>query len=112
MIIADSLRTGHSMLEGEVFELVARGSSRRFKVHETILEAKGGNIKPQRLQRFQEGSSKIYEFEDTTETIIMRFIEWAYKDDYTGGPTVSEVLDRQWEENASRQPDDGRLLVV
>jgi hypothetical protein len=64
-----------------VITLATKHSKRTFKIHKALLEAKSRGLFS-RLENFKEGAENIYRFHDTTENTIVRFIEWAYRDDY------------------------------
>lgn len=83
--------TDYSILKSDIIRLTTRGSSELYNVHESLLEAKGGNIKP---GNFQEGRNKLYEFEETPEFTLARFVQWMYTNDYPSGPSISQYLRR------------------
>ncbi|GAM43873.1 hypothetical protein TCE0_060f19039 [Talaromyces pinophilus] len=73
--------TYSEFLSSDVITLATKHSKRTFKIHKALLEAKSRGLFS-RLENFKEGAENIYRFHDTTENTIVRFIEWAYRDDY------------------------------
>lgn len=59
---------------------VATGTSGRiFRIHKALLESK---IKLSKLERSKVGDEELYTFGDTSDGTLVRFIEWAYREDY------------------------------
>ncbi|KAL9622944.1 MAG: hypothetical protein Q9160_002662 [Pyrenula sp. 1 TL-2023] len=92
-----------SFLQSDLFQLAVHGSSKRFIIHESLLEAKGGNI---RTKRFKEGYSKLYEFEDTSEDTIAQFIRWAHTGDY---PAETFMGDKKTDETTTKAAGNSSL---
>ncbi|EED16504.1 conserved hypothetical protein [Talaromyces stipitatus ATCC 10500] len=68
-------------LSSDIVELGTKNSERTFKIHKALLEAKS-NEPYGRLEYIKEGKENIYQFHDTSDNTLLRFIEWAYRGDY------------------------------
>ncbi|KAI1905943.1 hypothetical protein LOZ12_006398 [Ophidiomyces ophidiicola] len=71
-----------SFLDSSIINLRCSDSSRIFKVHEALLQSKGGAIYAAFSGTYKEGTERTYIFKETAEGILLRYIEWAYRDDY------------------------------
>lgn len=69
-------------LTSDVIALATEHSQRTFKIHKALLESKSIGLFS-RLENFKEGAENIYRFHDTSENTVVRFIEWAYRRDYS-----------------------------
>ncbi|KAL9111342.1 MAG: hypothetical protein Q9227_004219 [Pyrenula ochraceoflavens] len=83
------------------FHLSAKGSETRFLIHEGLLNNVARTFASSK--GFKEEEEKHYVLEDTTETTIMQFLEWAYKGDYS-----PDTHSNCWE---SEDGHDNQLIV-
>ncbi|WEW60482.1 hypothetical protein PRK78_005969 [Emydomyces testavorans] len=67
--------------------LVRCAGSDTYTVHQAIIRSKGGHIFSAIEKKYAE-EKHIYTFQDTDEGTLLRFIVWAYYDDY---PAVVEI---------------------
>lgn len=62
--------------------LTSQKSTRLFRIHGTLLESKSVVLKAAFGGPFREGKQGSYEFQETSDGTLARFIEWAYRGDY------------------------------
>ncbi|KAE8414137.1 hypothetical protein BDV36DRAFT_15235 [Aspergillus pseudocaelatus] len=70
-------------LTSDFVSLQALNSTRVFKVHKALLDAKCKAVASAFNGNFTERQNGVYTFSDTSEGTLSRFLEWAYRGDYT-----------------------------
>lgn len=70
-------------LTSDFVSLQALNSTRVFKVHKTLLDAKCKTVASAFNGNFTERQYGVYTFSDASEETLARFLEWAYGGDYT-----------------------------
>ncbi|KAL2857223.1 hypothetical protein BJY01DRAFT_231000 [Aspergillus pseudoustus] len=78
-----------NFLHSPTVSLQATQSDRPFHIHRDLLASKSRTIIAAFERGFQEDLKGVYNFQDTSEGTLARFIEWAYTGDY---PAVTSVL--------------------
>ncbi|PGH12683.1 hypothetical protein AJ80_06626 [Polytolypa hystricis UAMH7299] len=73
---------GVSFLDSPIVGLRCSPSARIFKIHQELLKARGGRIICAFERGFKEKSDGVYTITDTTEETLLRYMEWAYRNDY------------------------------
>lgn len=86
-----------------LFELRAEGFDGTYQIHKGLFESKIGV----QITGFKEHQENRYTFQETTPTTVLKFIEWAYKDDYViEKATVYGNTDAVESDKSSEAPDD------
>ncbi|KAL5342185.1 hypothetical protein BJX70DRAFT_338067 [Aspergillus crustosus] len=75
-------------LESDTVCLETAGSSRHFRIHRKLLASKSKPIASAFERPFAEASSNTYVFQETLESTLGKFMEWAYTGDYPNPPHV------------------------
>lgn len=81
--------------------LQTANSSRKFRIHEDLLASKCRAIHAAFTGDFKEKKDGAYTIQDTTDETVARFVEWAYKNDYSdevrfsGASSLSENMDEE-----------------
>ncbi|KAE8324913.1 hypothetical protein BDV39DRAFT_207431 [Aspergillus sergii] len=103
----DNSATFHEFLTSDFVSLQALNSTRVFKVHKALLDAKCKAVASAFNGNFTERQNGVYTFADTAEETLARFLEWAYRGDYAE-PVVKRkdtTSDKVKEDAASDQLD-------
>ncbi|KAE8355617.1 hypothetical protein BDV28DRAFT_30603 [Aspergillus coremiiformis] len=108
------MKTGKSstyaeFLISDFVSLKTTTSTHIFKVHKALLDIKCKSITPAFNGNYTESQDSIYTFSDTSHETLARFIEWAYRADYTeptedtdGDTSTLPSDDEEW----STRPQD------
>ncbi|KAK6813265.1 hypothetical protein RU639_010944 [Aspergillus parasiticus] len=75
--------TFHEFLTSDFVSLQVLNPTRVFKVHQALLDAKCKAVASAFRGNFNERQNGVYTFSDTSEETLARFLEWAYRGDYT-----------------------------
>lgn len=76
-------------LGSEFVELRTSSTAESWKIHKKLLEAKCKAVGSAFSHQTKENASGKFTFEETTHDTIARFIEWAYRGDYTAVSSLS-----------------------
>lgn len=90
--------------------LATKHSQRTFKIHKALLKSKSRDLFS-RLENFKEGAENIYRFHDTSENTVVRFIEWAYRSDYTEAVRNVDPASVEEDVAAGEGPLDCHMLM-
>ena len=91
----------NSFLCSDTICLQTASSSRKFRIHEDLLASKCKAIHAAFTGDFKEKKDGAYTIQDTTDETVARFVEWAYKNDYSvevrfsGASSLSEKMDEE-----------------
>ncbi|KAL9622933.1 MAG: hypothetical protein Q9160_002651 [Pyrenula sp. 1 TL-2023] len=85
-----NLLTYASNFESDIFKLETTDDARVYQIHSNLLTTKGGVLKTvaQVDGGFKESKDRAYTFKSTSTGTVARFVEWAYKGDYSANLPV------------------------